>query len=234
MIGDGVAVTEEVNPIKHSNEAMAGVIDDGDVSARDKDGLAPSGKNAAVVDQGASGEITKDGVVVPGYHGDVVSDGDSNVVSAVVDRVPCRRRLVGGDGLGRGDCQCHGLFLLSAWPKAGIACGERGVVRHQDLEIGVSVAVDIALDDDVAPDPHGMQLALHVVEGLSPDEMEGLVARDSRLGVDGAEVDKVAGDVVGMGEIEDRVAMSTRRRVGEAIEIENVAAGTAQEPVSIP
>ena len=57
------------------------------------------------------------------------------------------------------------------------------MVQHHDLEICLAVAAGVALNDDVRARFHGVKLALHVVEGLAADEVEGLIA-PSRLGID--------------------------------------------------
>jgi hypothetical protein len=98
VIGYGPAAAGEVYPLAHSDDGVAGVIDDGAVVAIEQNASAEA-ENAAVVDQGASVFVVAEdggGAAVPGYHGDVVGDRDSNVGSAVFDRVSCRRILVGG------------------------------------------------------------------------------------------------------------------------------------------
>src|SRR3974377_312788 len=93
-----------------------------------------------------------------------------------------------------------------------------------DPEIGVTVAIDGALDEDVAAFTHDVQLAGPVVEGLRPDEAERLIPHHARVGVDAGEIDLVVLKVM---EVHDLVRRTqpTVLRGGEA---ERIGAGTAK------
>jgi hypothetical protein len=93
----------------------------------------------------------------------------------------------------------------------------------------VAVAVHVAFREALRAEILVVQLSLGVMERLLADPVEGLIAGDPCLGVDGAQVDIIAGDVVAMVQVKDDIALGPDHAVLDRIEIEEVAVGAAKE-----
>jgi hypothetical protein len=97
-----------------------------------------------------------------------------------------------------------------------------------DPEIGVAVAVDVALDEEMCDSlPDNVQLSGPMMKAVRADEVEGLIAVNVAVGVDPCEVDLV---VLAATEVDDPVGRAHQAFLGQ-VEAEHVGAGTAEQPV---
>src|SRR3990172_7691339 len=146
-----------------------------------------------------------------------------------------QKRSPRGHNSVRGGCQMRGIAGLEHAEEVALVQWEQAV--HLDLEIGLAVAVDIALDQrHVTALLEDMQLPGLVVEFLAADKMEILIA-GTLFSVERFEIDLFVWVVA---EIHDLVAACTfagflsageHERVGVSLAVENVGALAADQRV---
>ena len=101
---------------------------------------------------------------------------------------------------------------------------------HLNLKIGVTVAVDVTFHQKERAFVEHMQLACLVVKVVRADEVEVLVAGQSGVGVNAADVDVVE-LAANAAEIHNHIVVGAFRRLGLEIEIETVGIGATRQGV---
>src|SRR5215510_8891732 len=112
--------------------------------------------------------------------------------------------------------------------KDEIAGGEVVTAGEVQLELdGAGVAVGVGLDDSVAAHLHVAQLTCGAERGRA-NEREGLVAANSRIGIEGGQIDAVQPAVIYALEVGDQVVVADPdARFVEVVEHERVIAQPA-------
>src|SRR5262245_25043803 len=113
--------------------------------------------------------------------------------------------------------------------KDEIAAGESVMAGQAQLELdGAGVGVGVGLDDGVGADVDGAQLTCRGERHIAADEGKGLVAGNSRIGIDGGQIDAVQPAVVYALEVGDQVVVADPdARFVEVVEHERVIAQPA-------
>src|SRR5262245_55898277 len=112
--------------------------------------------------------------------------------------------------------------------KDEVAGGEGVMAGQAQLELdGAAVAVGVGLDERVAAQLHVAQLTCGAERGRA-NEREGLVAANSRIGIEGGQIDTVQPPVVYALEVGDQVVVADPdARFVEVVEHERVIAQPA-------